>query len=898
VKLPALAIAAAFSLGIVVGLLPAFSNRANSPVLLGLLFGLGCTSLLTGIVLVHFRRLAIAGAASLLCWIALGLAGVCVDQQPRSANHILELADDGKINLKSPLRYSGQLRDEPEQLPFGKSYDIELSGVDAGGAFLAAKGGLRLSWMTQPDRTAPPTLHAGDMIAVLAQAKLPQVYRDEGAFDRRAYLSQHGVDLVAALRAGELLELVKPGRPSVGGWISRVRRNLREEIDMLWATSPRVAGVMRAMLLGDRTFIEREEARDFQKTGAFHVLVVAGLHVGAIAMVLFWAGRKLKWSRVWTMSLTLLLLLGYVSVVEQRAPVLRAGLMAAIVVIGGCFFRRLDLLNSAAVAMLLILMARPLEIRDASFQLSFLAIGCIAGLALPWLEETIQPYARALHGWRDVTRDAGHEPRAAQFRIDIRSVAQAMEAALPSWLARMTTTGAASAMSFTFRVSELFVLTLALQIGMLPLFASEFHRITLAAPFANFAAVPLTAVIVPLGFLTLIAGYVFLPVGKALGVLLGMVTQFLLHVVQWCAGFERLSYRIPSPPIWVATAFLVLVAMLAAYFRVPLRFNSLVKRSLYSALAILAVLMATSPFSARIATGKLEVTILDVGQGDSLFVVSPAGKTLLIDGGGAFGGFPGHEQQKGIDPGEEAVSPYLWARGFKKIDVVALTHAHQDHLGGLTAILENFRVGKLWIGREVKNPAMAKLEALARERNVLVERESRSKTFSLDGAEGEFLWPEDSDADAAPAAKNNDSLVLRLKFGNETLLLPGDAEKQAERTMLAEYHGDELRADVLKVGHHGSKNSTTQEFLEAVHPKIAVISAGEDNPYGHPSRELLERLENAGVLVLRTDRDGAVHIVTDGEKLDISCFVACPDTAPVTASRRAETPDQQQDHQQ
>jgi competence protein ComEC len=270
----------------------------------------------------------------------------------------------------------------------------------------------------------------------------------------------------------------------------------------------------------------------------------------------------------------------------------------------------------------------------------------------------------------------------------------------------------------------------------------------------------------------------------------------------------------------------------------------------------------------------------------------------LIDGGGAFGGFPGQEQRNGIDPGEEAVSPYLWSRGFQKIDVVALTHAHQDHLGGLTAILENFRVGKLWIGREVKNPAMAKLEALARERHVLVERESRSKTFSLDGAEGKFLWPEDSDADAAPAAKNNDSLVLRLKFGKETLLVPGDAEKQAERTMLAEYPGEELQADVLKVGHHGSKSSTTQEFLEAVHPKIAIISAGEDNPYGHPSRELLERLENAGVRVLRTDREGAVHIVTDGQHLDISCFVPCRDAATVAASRRAEAPDQEQHNEQ
>jgi hypothetical protein len=160
VKLPAFAIAAAFSLGIAVGLLPVFSNRANSPILLELRFGAACTSLLTGIALVYFERIAAAGAASLLCWIALGLAGVCVDQQPRGANHILQLADKGEINLRSPLRYYGTLRDEPEQLPFGKSYDIELSGVDVEGAFLPAKGGLRLSWMTQPDRTAPPAMHA------------------------------------------------------------------------------------------------------------------------------------------------------------------------------------------------------------------------------------------------------------------------------------------------------------------------------------------------------------------------------------------------------------------------------------------------------------------------------------------------------------------------------------------------------------------------------------------------------------------------------------------------------------------------------------------------------------------------------------------------------------------
>jgi competence protein ComEC len=317
--------------------------------------------------------------------------------------------------------------------------------------------------------------------------------------------------------------------------------------------------------------------------------------------------------------------------------------------------------------------------------------------------------------------------------------------------------------------------------------------------------------------------------------------------------------------------------------------------------AVLAV-VAVSPFSPQRVMGKLEVSVLDVGQGDSLFVVTPTGKTMLIDGGGAFGSFSGQQAPvRGSDPGEEAVSPYLWSRGYKTIDVVALTHAHQDHLGGLTAVLENFRVGRLWIGREVNSAALAKLEVLARSRNVAVEYEDRGKQFSLDGVDGAFLWPEQGESNAVATAKNNDSLVMRLKFGNETVLLPGDAEKQVEHTMLEENSAEDLRADVLKIGHHGSKNSSTEEFLGAVHPKIAIVSAGEDNPYGHPSPEALQRLEEAGVRVLRTDRDGAVHVVTDGQRLEISCFVPCPEPPPATlvpTSGHSQTPDQNQGHQQ
>jgi len=896
-RLPAVAIAAAFAGGIMLGLHPAVARNAASLLLLSSSFVTIAVLVLTGIFLVKLGRLFLAASASLLSWVLLGFLGVCIAEQPRHADHVISLVEQGRVRLKTPLRWHGHLRDEPTRLPWGYGYEIELSGVEFEEALHPARGGLRVSFTAHPEGGPLPDLHAGDEVAVLTEARRPQVFRDEGAFDRRAYLAQQSIDLVATLRAPEMIERIASPTPTIGTNLAWARRRLRDEIDELLAGVPQAAGVLRAMLLGDRSFVDQDEAVDFQKTGVFHVLVVAGLHVGALAFALYWAGRKLRLSRLWTMLFTLTTLSAYVAVVEQRAPVLRAAMMAATVVLGGLFFRRLELLNSAAVAALILLAARPLVLRDSSFQLTFVAIGCIAGLALPWLENTVQPYVRALRGWRDVTRDAANEPRATQFRIDLRSLAQWLSTPLPQRLSKPTGDVLVGGLSLTFRVWELLVLTMVLQAGMLPLMARDFHRVPLSAPIVNLAAVPLTGVLVPLGFLTLVAGLILPAAGKLLATPLGWLTGLLLHVVQWFAHFPRWSYRIPGPPLWLIVLFFAAAILLVAEVRLkhPLR------RALFWGLRVAfiacALTIAIYPFGERWTKGRLELTVLDVGQGDSLFVVSPGGKTLLIDAGGAFGGFPGHEEHNGVDPGEEAVSPYLWSRGFQKLDVVALTHAHQDHLGGLTAILDNFRVAKLWIGREVSSPALARLEELARARNIAIEHELRGKSFGWDGVDGDFLWPEIAPEEVAPSAKNNDSLVLRLRYGGRSILLPGDAEKQVEREILSENSAEAMHSDVLKIGHHGSKNSTTPEFLAAVQPLLGIISAGEDNPYGHPSPEILERLQNAGVRILRTDRDGAVHVLTDGARLEITCFVACPGLPNATASVRAEAPDRQQDQE-
>lgn len=899
-RLPAVAIAALFASGVVLGQASWFAQRVSSHNCIEIGLALAASLICGGMFLARAGRLFPAAAASALIWLILGVLGAGIASQPRPADYVLSLVDAGRVDLKTPLRWHGRLRDEPARLPWGYGYEIELTGVEYEGSLVAARGGLRVS-LTQPVEETQRTaldVHAGDEVVVVAQARLPQVYRDEGAFDRRAYLEQQNIDLTASLRASDLMERTRAAQTTAATLLARARRRLRDEIDTLFAGRPQVDGVLRAMLLGDRSFVERTESTDFQKTGVFHVLVVAGLHVGALAFFLFWMGRVLRFTPLWTAFTTLTLLLAYVAVVEQRPPVLRAALMTAVVVLGGLFFRRLDLLNSAGVAALILLIAKPLAVRDPSFQLTFLAIGCIAGLATPWLAKTAQPYVIALHGWRDVTRDVSHEPKAAQFRIDLRGTARWIRVRVPARLASGTGDALARGIGLALRVWELLVITLALQIGMLPLMARDFHRVTLSAPLVNLAAVPLTGIVVPLGFLTLGIGLVLPVLGKLVATPLAWATLLLLHIVQWFAQFPRWSYRIPGPPAWLIIVFLAAGVILVLAARGLNSWRGWGSRSSAGVMACSAFAIALFPFAPRWSRGSLELTILDVGQGDSLFVVSPRGTTLLIDGGGAFGGFPGHEEHNGIDPGEEAVSPYLWSRGFQKLDVVALTHAHQDHIGGLAAILDNFRVGTLWIGREVESQALANLEKLAREKKIPIAYEIHGNAFLWDGVETEVLWPEIGPNEVGPSPKNNDSLVLRMKYGERGMMLPGDAEKQAESSILADNSKGMLRADVLKVGHHGSKNSTMPGFLAAVHPSVAVISAGEDNPYGHPNPELLERLKDARVRILRTDRDGAVHVLTDGKQLEISCFVACPEKSGKPASVRTQPPDQQQHTEQ
>jgi competence protein ComEC len=670
------------------------------------------------------------------------------------------------------------------------------------------------------------------------------------------------------------------------------------------------AGVFKAAVLGNRYGLARDTAERFRDGGTFHVLVISGLHITFIGG-LVWFAARLVTRRAWQWAASVACVWVYAVGVGAESSVVRASLMFTVAALAPAIGRRSSPLNSTGGAALALLVWRPANLFDPSFQLTFLSVAAIVAIALPVLSNL-----KSVGEWRP-TRATPRPPACPRWfrtlgetlywsergwRREMAHSTHSYRLFKTPWAARLERLRAQSSLRFVFAAV---VVSVAVQLVLLPLLVVYFHRLSLASLALNLFVGALMVAFAFAALAALAVSQLSAPLAAPLVRLTEATASLMIHSVDPFARAHAASLRLPdySGPASAIYALYFVPLLLLTFAllrwrpvtssprpkddtedvesdRLSVAVQSRALKLAGFALVSIAFIIVAHPFSAGRPDGRLRVDFLDVGQGDAALVTMPDGATLLVDGGGrpdfrarrAVGDDNEAEQferdSRGV--GDAIVSEYLWWRGLSRVDYVLATHADADHIDGLNAVVSNFKTGGALVGRAPSDdPEFARFNATAHSAGTPVYIVARGDLLRFGAVTIEVLWPPPSDADAPSG--NNDSVVLRLRYGHRTFLLTGDAEADVESALVAA--ADELHCDAVKVAHHGSRTSSTEAFVKAARPALAIVSVGQDSPYGHPHPEIIERWRAAGARVLTTGSSGTTTLSTDGVDLKIETFV-------------------------
>src|SRR6266536_1101393 len=787
-----------------------------------------------------------------------------IENRSVALNRISRMYDQGVIAANTTIELTGIIQGQPEPAPDSFYLTLRAESVRFKGSEQEATGNVLLLAHMREQQAGKEydalELRHGARIRVMTALDREENFHNPGVLPFTEYLERKGYDATVVIKSPLLIERLDDEPVFLPlAWLYGWRQLL--ETDFRSRFSPETAGVLEAALLGNRYNVSHDAADRFRAGGTFHVLVIAGLHISFIGGVVFLIVRWLTRKRLLQFMIATTFLWAYAIAVGAHPPVMRAALVFTLLVFAPIVWRRANSLNVIGGAALALLVWRPNDLFDPSFQLTFLSVFAIVTLAAPMLRKM-----QAVGSWRP-TRETPSPPVCATW---FRKLSEALFWSEKKWRADMANSNVNYRLFKTpiaailerwraqgflrFAVAAIIV-SASVQIGMLPLMIIYFHRISIASPLLNIFVGGLMATLALVAWLAVLISHVSLVLASPLISLAEKINWLMIHFVD---PFKRLgiaSIRLPHYSGWEAAIYGLYFAPLGFLSFALARWDPLrpvlitkAESKVFSsrhlriaALAFILVLwvIILHPFSAPRPDGKLHIDFLDVGQGDSALLTMPDGTTLMVDGGGR---------------------PNI-KRSF----------ADEGNMDGIHDIARNFRVRGAIVTRTPSDEdEYAKFANTMREADVPIEKIGAGDVLRFGNVTAEVLWPLAS-ADINEPWRNNDSVIFQIRYGDKSLLFTGDIEKEGEVEVLKE--GIDLHSNIVKVAHHGSKTSSIDAFVTATRPQLAIISVGRTSMFGHPNKEVVERWRSNGAEVMTTGQHGTIWVVTDGHKLNVSTFV-------------------------
>ena len=700
------------------------------------------------------------------------------------------------------LDFRGKILQTPTKSSRFVNLKVQVKSLSMPHTHQNVQGRLKLTLPCTADARRLELLLPGDEIEFGARLLPHQSMVNFSSPDPYFLLQLQGIHRRAFTKSSILVRVVEQGnqkhffhlRRLASSLRIRARKVIEENFSTAHQNRLRPAGaILLALLLGEREQVSPEQVRQLQEAGLFHLLAISGAHLAIITYFLFLFFRLFGLPKRVCLALLIPLIVFFVLFIEERPSVLRAATMTILFLSGKLIWKNTDLRNTLGASAFFLLLRNPSSLFNPGFQLTFGATLSIIIFFSPLRK---------------------HLP------------------------------------SLPWRISDLLALTGAAQLGVLPILAHHFHRLTLIGFLLNLPAVPLVGIIMGLGYLTLLLSFLPHFIHQGLVYSLSLITNIFINLAHTSQIIDFLTWRCPSPSGLISLSYYIFLGAIFLCRPKKLRVIAILL------FLITLFVMINYPFSSPSPT--LRVTFLDVGQGQSILVEFPGRQKMLIDGGGLIG--------SQYDIGENVISPFLWHQRIKTIDYLVLTHAHPDHFLGLLSVVQNFKIKNFWtVSYSFPDPLFQKLINLLSSRTKRA-RLFKGKEFRINGVELRVLSPSLAEITDNPRTLNDTSLVLRLTYSPVSLLFPADITKASEAKLVMEEAN--LAADILQAPHHGSRTSSHEEFLTAVNPIIAVASAGSNSPF-LPHPEVKKKYHQKGIIFLATPQTGAVEITVFKEYLSL-----------------------------